>query len=587
MPQQIAVTRYHSLAGTHETLPDCLEVSARTESGIIMGVRHKEYTVEGVQFHPESILTEEGHLMISNFLNMEGGYWDKSKIEQTSSIGPANGDSKKESILDKIYAQRRLDVEAQKKIPGNSMADFEQIYELGLSPPLIDFPSRLCHSDVALLSEIKRASPSKGNIDLNANAPSQARLYALSGASAISVLTEPHWFKGSIEDMRLARAAIDGLSDRPAVLRKEFVFDEYQILEARINGADTVLLIVKMLDDSLLKRLYAYSKSLGMEPLVEVNSAAEMVRALELGAKVIGVNNRDLHSFAVDLGTTSSLVSMVPQETILCALSGITSRLDIDKYLYEGVHAFLIGEALMRAKDTKAFIHELVGLKPTAERKGPLVKICGVQSAEVAKKAVELGADLIGMILVPNLKRTVSIEKAREISSTVKSFQKRRISSEIIKDVDWFNSEIEQIRRRSPLVVGVFRNQPLSEVLALQAELDLDLVQFHGNEPLEWARLMPVPVIKKFDIGHPAIKTMGYHSVALIDGGVGGEGTKVQWSDIPSRGSFMLAGGLNPENVAEAAQLPGIIAVDVSSGVETDGKKDLVKIEAFIKNAKL
>ncbi|KAK9479332.1 indole-3-glycerol phosphate synthase-domain-containing protein [Lipomyces japonicus] len=357
--QDTAVTRYHSLAGAHETLPDVLEVTAQTDNGIIMGVRHKTFTVEGVQFHPESILTENGNLMIRNFLNIQGGTWDANK--KAASKGKISSGSGKESILDRIYAQRKKDVEAQKVLPAFTPSNLLQVYNLSIAPKQIDFAARLRQRRTALLAEIKRASPSKGEIDIHANAARQARLYASAGASAISVLTEPHWFKGSIEDMRYARLAIDDIPNRPAVLRKEFVFDEYQILEARLNGADSVLLIVKMLGDDQLKRLYEYSVSLGMEPLVEVNSAPEMTRAIELGSKVVGVNNRDLHSFAVDLGTTTSLVSMVQDGTILCALSGITARADIEKYLSEGVRGFLVGEALMRAQDTTQFIHELIG----------------------------------------------------------------------------------------------------------------------------------------------------------------------------------------------------------------------------------
>ncbi|KAK9464797.1 indole-3-glycerol phosphate synthase-domain-containing protein [Lipomyces arxii] len=356
IPQEVAVTRYHSLAGTYDTLPDNLEITARTDNGIIMAVRHKKYTVEGVQFHPESILTESGNLMIHNFLNTTGGTW----ADDVPSIAPPKV-APKESILDRIYAKRRIDVAAQKKLPAYTPENLQQLYDLGVAPSQIDFAARLKQTDTALLAEIKRASPSKGDIDVSANAAAQAKLYAFAGASAISVLTEPHWFKGTIDDMRYARMAINGVSNRPAILRKEFVYDEYQILEARVNGADSVLLIVKMMDDELLKRLYMYSKSLGMEPLVEVNSAEEMKRALAIGSKVIGVNNRDLHSFNVDLGTTSSLASMVPEDTVLCALSGITSRADVEKYLSEGVHGFLVGEALMRAKDTTDFVHELIG----------------------------------------------------------------------------------------------------------------------------------------------------------------------------------------------------------------------------------
>ena len=148
---------------------------------------------------------------------------------------------------------------------------------------------------------------------------------------------------------------------RSAVLRKEFIFSEYQIAEARLHGADTVLLIVAMLEQEQLARLYAYSLKLGMEPLVEVNNAKEMARALELGAKVIGVNNRNLHDFSVDMGTTSSLVDMVRErDVVLCALSGIQGPEDVRVYKEQGVNAVLVGESLMRAKDTAVFIKELL-----------------------------------------------------------------------------------------------------------------------------------------------------------------------------------------------------------------------------------
>jgi anthranilate synthase/indole-3-glycerol phosphate synthase/phosphoribosylanthranilate isomerase len=221
------------------------------------------------------------------------------------------------------------------------------------------------------MSEIKRASPSKGDISLSANAASQALTYALSGASTISVLTEPTWFKGTLLDLRLARQAVDSIPTRPAFLRKDFILDEYQIDEARLFGADTVLLIVAMLEPQRLKVLYEYStKVRGMEPLVEVNNAEEMKQALELGARVIGVNNRNLHDFNVDMGTTSRLADIVLEhnkksgkETILCALSGISTREDVEVYRNQGVGAVLVGEALMRAPkgQTEVFIKNLLG----------------------------------------------------------------------------------------------------------------------------------------------------------------------------------------------------------------------------------
>lgn len=262
------------------------------------------------------------------------------------------------TILDTIVARRREDVAAAKAAAPLSALQAG----LGDAPTAIDFAARLrSSSPVAVMAEIKRASPSKGDIAPGIDAVAQGVAYARAGAAAISVLTEPAWFKGSLDDMRGVREAIETLPDRPAVLRKDFIVDEYQVVEARIHGADTVLLIVASLDDTTLCSLMSCSRSLGMEPLVEVNNAGEMERALGAGATVIGVNNRDLRSFNVDLGTTDRLASMVPEGVILAALSGISTRADVAHFEAVGATAVLVGEALMRAADPAALIRELRG----------------------------------------------------------------------------------------------------------------------------------------------------------------------------------------------------------------------------------
>ena len=626
--QDLLVTRYHSLAGTHSTLPDSLEVTSWISTGpdggkgVIMGVRHKEYVIEGVQYHPESILSAEGRVLFKNFMLMQGGTWvENEKIQkktQTTSNGasqaPAaasNNADKKGSILDRIYAQRKVAVEAQKLVPSQRPEDLQASYDLGLSPPLISFPDRLKQSPfkLSLMAEIKRASPSKGVISLSTCAPAQARTYALAGASVISVLTEPDWFKGSIEDMRSVRQALAGMPNRPAVLRKEFIFDEYQILEARLAGADTFLLIVKMLDIELLERLYKYGQSLGMEAVVEVNTTDEMEIAVKLGSKVIGVNNRNLTTFDVDMDTTNRLMEMVPKDTTLCALSGITGPQDVEPYLKTGVGAVLVGEALMRAKDTTKFISELLGgnadeIKPQASR-SLAVKICGTRTAEAAKAAVEAGADLIGMVLVIGRKRCVSTETALAISRTVHETQKPASSQAQPSDVGTekatsFFKHKGALAVQHPsraLIVGVFQNQPLDYVMEQQRLLNLDVVQLHGNEPLEWASIIPVPVLRAFKPGDAGLATRGFHSLPLLDSGAGGTGEQLDVSNVADilrkdEGLHVLfAGGLKPENVAQAVQGLGdqahkVVCVDVSSGVETDGQQDLDKIRAFIKAAK-
>lgn len=623
VPQNVAVTRYHSLAGTHGTLPDCLEVTATIPANpdaeikeVIMGVRHKEYVIEGVQFHPESILTEDGRTMMRNFLRMQGGTWAENeqlqKEAHAKAVRPTTNGANKEkqaSILDKIYDHRRAAVAEQKKIPSQRPSDLQASYDLNLAPPQINFPERLRQSPyrLSLMAEIKRASPSKGIISLSTCAPAQARTYAKAGASTISVLTEPEWFKGSIDDLKAVRQSLEGMPNRPAVLRKEFIFDEYQILEARLAGADTVLLIVKMLDLDLLKRLYNYSRSLGMEPLVEVNNVEEMKIAVELGSQVIGVNNRNLVNFEVDMDTTSRLMSLVPKETIVCALSGIAGPKDVEPYTQNGVGAVLVGEALMRASDTAQFIVELLGgtsTKTSQVPKSPMVKICGTRTAEAAKAAIEAGADLIGMILAPGLKRTVSAESALAISQVVHNTKKPQISkSNFLVDPksasDFFEHASTQLvsSEDRALLVGVFRNQSLEYVLGQQRLLNLDIVQFHGQEPLEWAKLVPVPVLRAFNPRDHGIGARGYHALPLLDAGSGGSGQQLDLSDVKEVFAkdegvrVILAGGLNADNVQNF--LAGldeyrdrVKAVDVSSGVEEDGQQSLDKIRAFVKAAK-
>lgn len=625
LAQDLPVTRYHSLAGTHPTLPDSLEVTSwvvKPEDGgkgVIMGVRHKEYLVEGVQFHPESILTGEGRSMIRNFLMMQGGTWAENErlggpvADKPKANGVVNGTSssqdKKDSILDRIFDRREQLVAEQKQVPSQRPSDLQASYDMNLSPPQISFLDRLRMSpyNLSLMAEIKRASPSKGTIALSACAPAQAKTYALAGASVISVLTEPDWFKGSIDDLRAVRQSLEGMPHRPAVLRKEFIFDEYQILEARLAGADTVLLIVKMLDKALLQRLYRYSLSLGMEPLVEVNTDEEMQIALDLGSKVIGVNNRDLTNFEVDLDTTSRLMSNVPDDTVVCALSGISGPKDVAPYRKNGVKAVLVGEALMRAENTTLFVKELLGGDEVASfTANPelLVKICGTRTPEAAQAAVEAGADLIGMILVPSRSRFVPEDTAVEISAVVHQTMKDRQSFAKSKKqpntaTEFFEHSLAnfvQARHRA-LLVGVFRNQSLEYILEQQKLLDLDIVQLHGGEPIEWARMIPVPVIRSFKPGEAGLAQRGYHALPLLDAGAGGSGQNVDkdglekvLKDNPNL-YILLAGGLESDSVQAKLKDLGslgrqVAGVDVSSGVELNGVQSIDKIRAFIAAAK-
>ncbi|OLL23199.1 Multifunctional tryptophan biosynthesis protein [Neolecta irregularis DAH-3] len=583
VPQDIAVTRYHSLAGTHSTLPDILEVTSRTESGVIMGVRHKEFTVEGVQYHPESILSEHGKLIIKNFLELSAGTWEEEELIKKTWATKIGGSG---TILDQIHKQKLLDIAEAKATPGLSPKDLQTNLSLSLVHPLIDFAARLRMVKPALMAEIKRASPSKGNISIDASAPILALEYAVAGASVISVLTEPRWFKGTLADLAAVRQALGNSLDRPAILRKDFIIDRYQVMEARLFGADSLLLIVSMLNDTQLCDLYEYSKTLGMEPLVEVNSADEMTRAIKIGAKVIGVNNRDLHSFTVDMSVTSRLADMVPEGTILCALSGISTHEQVEKYVREGIHAILVGEALMRSCDKKLFIDTLLGRTNQFTKNKPIVKICGIRSPEAAVAAAEAGADLLGLIFARDRRRSVTIENACEIIRAVRSMCRINRNRIPINHGDWFDHYFDVIKRNPhrPSIVGVFQDHTYDDIFRISKILRLDAIQLHGNEPVEWARLFCVPVIKVFSINDPQAGIKGYHAVTLIDSGRGGTGERVDLAQVAKlKHSVMIAGGITLDNVEEVLKCPNVRGVDTAGGVEDEhGNQDIDKIRKFV-----
>ena len=576
LPQGLKSIRYHSLSTVHGTLPAVLAITSATEeSGVIMGVRHRKYTVEAVQYHPESILSDGGNDLIRNFLSLRGGLWEDNPearvldntlppfpyealpIELSSKPGVT---TKVPSILEKIYAQRLQDVSQAQITPGTTLADLKTLLSLNLAPTLIPFVPRIKQTTPgrpALFAEIKRASPSKGPISVATSPATQALTYALSGAHTISVLTEPKWFLGSLQDMLHARLSVANLPNRPAILRKDFILSRYQVLESRLWGADTILLIVSMLPETLLRDLYAFSVELGMEPLVEVNNVKEMEIALSLPAKVIGVNNRNLHDFQVDMGTTSRLSNMTTnKDIILCALSGISTAADVKQYASEGVGAVLIGESLMRAKDPSAFIRELLSIpeppsiSPAWQSHPPLVKICGIRSKDEALAVTAAGADLLGLMFVEKSKRVIDIAVAKEISQAIRSLrfttaQNTTLVAEEGTNVPWLTAQANRLgiscSNSGPLLVGVFQDAPLERILSVIHEAQLDIVQLHGSEPIDWAHLIPIPVIRVFHVGKDGrgldgITRGGAHQFVLLDslsedgsGKSGGTGKIFDW----------------------------------------------------------
>jgi indole-3-glycerol phosphate synthase len=254
---------------------------------------------------------------------------------------------KTDTILDKILAQKVEEVRAA------SVSAAEVELQARAALPARDFVGALRGDTVALIAEIKKASPSKGVLIENFDPVNIGRVYAENGAAAISVLTDERFFQGQLDYLRAVRAAVN-----IPVLRKDFTIDPYQIFEARAAGADAVLLIVAALEDSQLADLCTLSRELGMAALVEVNNEAEMERALKLGADLIGINNRDLKTFHEDLNVTARLAQLVPSGVTLVAESAIRNVDDVRRMGDYGAHAVLVGESLVKADNMAAQVRD-------------------------------------------------------------------------------------------------------------------------------------------------------------------------------------------------------------------------------------
>lgn len=511
---------------------------------------------------------------------------------------------------------------------------------------------------MALAAEFKRASPSKGDIAAGTiKAGEQAVQYSAAGADIISCLTENRWFKGSLVDLTEIRletslaAAEVTHAQRPAVLRKDFVVSKYMIAEAAAAGADTVLLIVAVLPQSLLKELIDYCReSFQMEPLVEVHADEELQVAIDAGAKVIGVNNRNLHTFQLDLATSERVAVRLTERGLpfrhqdiassttstyytLCALSGMSTCYDVDRYRKAGLSMCLIGESLMRAADPAAAIASLcldpadfVSLSNKAVGGAytlgtQIVKVCGITNAEDALVACQAGANLVGVIFAIGSKRCVSSEQAREVVRAVQQFGERsqRLDFSGLPGGDLPLSPMQhlvstatvlaQLIKQRPAVVGVFQNQEEQFIRQMVDICGLDMVQLHGKEGMAAAnrKNFGVPAIRVVDVstdpltGKASDNASEYilegitndPALILLDTSLkgskegGGTGVSFDWSIVSKVQSaglpVMIAGGLTADTVKDCVSRICPFGVDVSSGVETTpGKKDHSKVKSFV-----
>ncbi len=440
-----------------------------------------------------------------------------------------------------------------------------------------------------LIAEVKRASPSKGMLAPHLDPVKLARTYEAHGAAAISVLTEPHFFLGSPDYLRTIKQVVN-----VPVLCKDFIVDEYQVYEARAWGADAILLICALLDEAQLRHLLDVAHTQRMHCLVEVHSREETQRAVAAGAAIIGVNSRDLTTFQMNPHLIRELRQLIPADRVVVAESGIHDTADARRLARYDIQAMLVGESLVVSNDVPAQMRALLrGANESIQ-----VKICGLRGAEHLQAAIDAGADMLGLMFYEPSPRYIEPQQARALLDTfdksVGALSEARFNP--FAPAGRGGANATPFTNNADLV-GVFVNKDATYINEIAEQVGLHIVQLHGDEPPEFCQSITRPVIKALrlqdmsDLG----KVRAYQEVTwriLLDTPTpawGGSGVTHDWSTaraVAQETPVLLAGGLTPENVVDAIQQVHPWGVDVSSGVETNGIKNVGKIRAFIENVR-
>lgn len=440
-------------------------------------------------------------------------------------------------------------------------------------PPALDFAAALRPTDggIRAIAEIKRASPSKGTLRKKIDPEQFATTYAENGAAAISVLTEEDHFRGSLADLRAVKATTAVLERHVPVLRKDFIIDAYQVVEARAAGADSYLLIAALLEDATLGAFIQFGRELGMEPLVEVHDAEEARRAVAVGARVIGVNARDLRTFTVDTTLLRDIRELIPPDHVVVAESGLAFPNDVVRMRGYGADAVLMGEVLVRQGDPGEALQWMLNMpslvKRLLARPTPVIKLCGMRTPADALAAYETGADLIGLVFAPG-KRQVTRESARHIVDALPA---------------------------DAMVAGVFVNESPDAIAQTITATGINVVQISAYPETEGPGAfsqfgVPIIIVGKTETPFHSHSLLRYGLLPLLDstspGAWGGTGQVGDWERAAAWAKqypIILAGGLNPDNVGDAIRAVQPWGVDVSSGIEgPDGQKDPSSMRAFV-----
>ena len=505
----------------------------------------------------------------------------------TVAAAPRRGSTRaRQSVVHEIAERRRRDV--LDEVEATSLG--AQLDAALASPAPRPVAERLAAPGLHLIAEIKRSSPSAGRIASGAeDIVARARAYEAGGAAAISVLCEPHWFGGSLDDLRAVREAVS-----IPVLAKEFVVEDIQLPMVRAAGADVVLLLAVLHPPKRLARLVERALAIGLEPLVEAHDERELRAALATDARLIGLNNRDLRTLEVDATRADRLRTLIPDDRLVIAESGARDAAVIARWRALGFDAALVGEALMRSADALAAVQSFVAAgrapdDPANVVRRPFVKICGVTDADGLLAAVRSGADAVGLNLAPASPRCLSVVEAAELARLV---------------------GLAAPAERRPQVVAVVDEPTPEQLASIVAAVDPDAIQWTGDRspgavPRPVWRVVRVPAEDGAGSGATMATEAARSAIAsgasriLVDAAApgvrGGSGRRASVTDaaaIAREVSTTLAGGLNPANVGEALRAIPATGVDVATGVEASPvpgerpRKDPFRVALFIKRAK-
>ena len=477
-------------------------------------------------------------------------------------------------ILDKIIEATKIRVAQEKQVESP-----EAVKAAALALPAdtgFPFEAALRQQDFNFICEVKKASPSKGIIAEHFPYLDIAKEYEIAGAAAISVLTEPDFFKGDKKYLQEIASAV-----KIPVLRKDFIIDEYQIYQAKVWGASAILLICACLDVPTLTKFRELADSLGLSSLVEAHDEHEVQMAIDCGARIIGVNNRNLKDFTVDVQNSVRLRNLVQDDVIFVSESGLETPEDIQVLRDNNIGVALMGETFMRSPNKVEKLAYLYG--PTYYT--PKIKMCGISKVETIPAVVEAQPDYMGLVFAPS-KRQVTVDQAKILVSELHKQYANRYNRNVIQ---WSNDVVQEFIK----TVGIFVNETLDNLVTIATEVNLDAVQLHGDEDEAFIQSLKertnVEVWKAVQIRSAADAEAWIDSSAdmlLFDAyhkdERGGMGEVFDWSCLDEfERPFMLAGGIDSTNVARAIRTVRPYGIDISSGIETEGVKDDEKIKAF------